>query len=83
MIFCVPSYNLIYCFLEQKLFIEDRQSSLKLTLKDDVAGRFGAAKSDQSMSSTMKTPIQVIGMHVNANNISKVICAFVFNVIPF
>lgn len=63
-------------------FIEDRQSSLKLTYKDDVAGRHGAAKSNQSMKN-INANYSYIRMLVDANKYIKSYLRIFFYAIQF
>lgn len=52
MISYVPSFDGIYCFVEQSKSEVNRLSQLKLTKKDDVAGCHGATKNANSMKLT-------------------------------
>lgn len=54
-----------------------------IDLKNNVDRRQGAALRDEGKSSTLKKKMQAVRMHVDANNMSNILCAFVFECYTF
>lgn len=68
-----PTFDGVYCSVKQKPFIKDRDSSLKLTLKDDgdIARCHEAVRSDIWKGLTLENIDTNCEIHDDANNILK------------